>query len=388
MGSINILYIVQSGKLGGAEISMLQLLKHINRDIYNPIVLGPSCSDLSLQLKTLNIELVNFSLPRIKSHNPVRIIFNIFTLIINCLAIGKIIKQKNINIVHTISNKRSAIFGIIAARITNTPVVWTIMLLEWNGVIDKFLMANSDRLIVVSNRVEKMFNRNARNKDKFCRIHLALDLSEFDLSLNMKRPLLKKWSLKRTDFIVAMVCRLTSEKGVEYFIEAASKISKNESEIKFLIIGEQSFDGTNDYYKSLVNFCDSIGVKDKIKFVNFESDIIAIMATIDLLVLYSKAESFGRVLIEAMAMEKPVIANKCGGPEEIVEHNKTGILLATRNASDLADSIFYLCKNPEIAKKMGKEGRKRVEKYFTIEQHVRDHEKVYDEIVISSLRRF
>jgi glycosyltransferase involved in cell wall biosynthesis len=105
------------------------------------------------------------------------------------------------------------------------------------------------------------------------------------------------------------------------------------------------------------------------------------MASIDLLVLFSQHESFGRVLIEAMAMEKPVIASDCGGPGEIVINNQTGILLSTRDVSRLTDAILYLNNNPVIARRMGEAGRKRVEQYFLVKDYVQNHEKLYQEIL-------
>ena len=120
-----------------------------------------------------------------------------------------------------------------------------------------------------------------------------------------------------------------------------------------------------------------------LKFIDFENDVVAVMASIDLLVLFSKYESFGRVLIEAMAMERPVISSECGGPAEIIEDKKSGILIKSRDASLLAESICYLYHNPDLAKKMGIEGRKRVIKYFTADKYVESHVKLYQEILNS-----
>ena len=244
----NILYIVQSGKLGGAEISLLLLLKYLNRNKFNPIVLGPTNSELESKLKELNIEICSFNLPRIKSRNPIRLIFSFFVLIILSLKIYFIIKKLGISIVHTVSNKRSAIFGILAARLAKVPVVWTIRNLQWEGFIDAFLVKNSTRLIAVSDAILNLFDRNLKYHHKFIRIYNAVDLADFNPELNSQKPLRSKWGVDQNDFIVAIVGRLSPEKGHEQFIEAASRISKQNSKIKFLIIGEQRFYRNNLFH--------------------------------------------------------------------------------------------------------------------------------------------
>ena len=205
MSSINILYIVQSGKLGGAEISLLLLLKYINRKKYNPIVLGPADSDLSKRVNDLNIKLIDFNLFKIKSKNPLKICFNIILLINTCLIMRKIILKNDISLVHTVSNKRSAIFGIIAAKISNKPVVWTIRLLEWIKYIDQFLIRYSMGLIAVSKPVNTLFNNKKKYSNKFITINNGIDFTIFDLDLNNNRPFLQEWGIRKETYIVAMV---------------------------------------------------------------------------------------------------------------------------------------------------------------------------------------
>lgn len=377
----NILYIVQSGKLGGAEISLLLLLKYLNRNKFNPLVLGPANSELDSKLRNLKIELINLNLPRIKSKNPARLIFSFFLLLFLSVRIYLIIKKLGVSIVHTVSNKRSAIFGILAARLARVPVVWTIRNLQWEGFIDAFLVKNATRLIAVSDAIFRVFNRNPKYSGKFVRIYNAIDLADFNPELNSQKPLRNLWGFEPQDFVVALVGRLSPEKRHEQFIEAASRVSKQNSKIKFLIIGEQKFYGNDDYYRSLAQQRQQKGLEGTLKFIDFENDIAAVMASIDLLVLISKYESFGRVLIEAMAMEKPVIVSDCGGPREIITENETGILLKSRNVSKLADAILYLYDHPDTAQQMGRAGRKRVEKYFTVDDYIQNHEKLYQAIL-------
>ncbi len=92
------------------------------------------------------------------------------------------------------------------------------------------------------------------------------------------------------------------------------------------------------------------------------------MDSIDLLVLPSLEEAFGRVLIEAMAAMKPIVATNVDGIPEAVIDKQTGILVPPKDSKALSNAIIYVLKNPVIAKKMGEEGRKRVERFFNIEE--------------------
>jgi|GEM_PF-559312 len=102
-----------------------------------------------------------------------------------------------------------------------------------------------------------------------------------------------------------------------------------------------------------------------ITLLGFRSDVSALMAACDIFVLPAPAEPFGLVLIEAMALGKPVIAAAAGGPLEIVADGETGLLFEPGNAASLAQAIKRLLADPELRQRMGKAGRKRYEEKFT-----------------------
>jgi glycosyltransferase involved in cell wall biosynthesis len=92
-------------------------------------------------------------------------------------------------------------------------------------------------------------------------------------------------------------------------------------------------------------------------------------------------EPFGRVLIEAMALGRPLVAPREGGPLEIVVDGETGILVPPRDASALAAAIERLIDDPELRRRMGDAGRARVDAVFDIRHHVRAMEAVFDEML-------
>ena len=90
-----------------------------------------------------------------------------------------------------------------------------------------------------------------------------------------------------------------------------------------------------------------------------------------------KPESFGRTAVEAMAMNKPVVATNVGGVPEIVEDEKSGILVEPEDCDGLASAMISVLDSPEIALKLAVEGEKRGRENFSLEEHVREIEKIY-----------
>lgn len=105
------------------------------------------------------------------------------------------------------------------------------------------------------------------------------------------------------------------------------------------------------------------------------------MSQIDILIHPAINEPFGRVLIEAMSIGKPVIAYNCGGPKEIIVNNETGYLVEPYNYGEIAKKTILLLENEELRLQFGKAGRKRVIEKFNIEGYVSEMEDVFDYII-------
>ena len=111
------------------------------------------------------------------------------------------------------------------------------------------------------------------------------------------------------------------------------------------------------------------------------------MSACDIFVLPAPAEPFGLVLIEAMALGKPVIAAAAGGPLEIVADGETGLLFEPGNAASLAQAIKRLLADPELRQRMGKAGRKRYEEHFTARRMAEKMQEAYTRSVHKNLNQ-
>ena len=108
-----------------------------------------------------------------------------------------------------------------------------------------------------------------------------------------------------------------------------------------------------------------LNLEHNVRLLGFRSDVLALMRLCDLFVLPSLAEPFGLVLIEAMALSRPVIATRAGGPLEIVEEGVTGLLVPPSSPESLAEAIGELLSNPERRAAFSRSGRSSYENRFT-----------------------
>jgi glycosyltransferase involved in cell wall biosynthesis len=124
-----------------------------------------------------------------------------------------------------------------------------------------------------------------------------------------------------------------------------------------------------------------LGLAEDVHFLGWRDDIPELLALCNLFVLPSLGEHFGRVLIEAMAMEKAVVATDAGGVPEVVVHGETGLLVPPGQPKEMADAVVDIVKDPARAARLGKAGRKRVEAEFDITKDVHAIEAIYVEVL-------
>ena len=221
------------------------------------------------------------------------------------------------------------------------------------------------KIITVSNVIKEILNKQyGIPSNKIYVVYNGVDLDLID-------------SVEDTDVDVnsiIFVGRLIPHKHVDDLIKAISLIVKDIPDVKLKIIGNGI---AKDKLKKLVK---ELKLEDNVKFfgkLDEYKDVIKEIKKSELLVLPSTREGFGMVLVEANACYKPVIAYKSGGVVEVIDNNYNGFLVEERNIHELSEKIKYLLKNKDIAKEMGKYGRKKVEKMFVWDKVVKEIEKVY-----------
>ncbi len=367
----NILYLHNESIMGGAEISLLNLVKRLNKELFVPHFACSKEGPFIDELKRLKIlpDFVQF--PSIRWPNPVRICNTIRNLL-------DIIKKKQIDLIHS-NQPRSNLFGAIAAKIKNVPIVWHERCLERGRFdSDNILSFLPDKIICNSNAVRNRFTRGKEIDTKIRTIINGVDLSEFNPESNGS-AIRKEFNIGEDELIIGTVGRIDLEKGYEYFLESARIILQDVKGVRFLIVGGAFNNPLHE--KSLYEMSVEKGVDKKTIFTGFRRDIPQLLASMDVVVLPSEIDACSRVLFESMAMQKPLVATNAGGTPEVVLDGITGFLVKPRDSSEMAKSIMKLLQNKSLSVQYGKAGRKRVEEMFTIERNIKETEGVYLELL-------
>jgi len=240
------------------------------------------------------------------------------------------------------------------------------------------VMVRSKLIIAGSNFIFNHIHENYQKylnpkKKKLMVIFRGINLEYFNKK-NVKQikvdQLLDQWKINKSDFKILLPGRLTRWKGQELFIEALSMLVEVHSKNNFHAIILGSDQGRNVYSKKLLLLVERYRLAKKITFIENCKEMPIAYKLSDIVVSSSiEPEAFGRVAVEAQAMEKLIIASNIGGSKETVLNGKSGLLYNFNDSKDLAKAIN---KAMEMSKNtldlMGEEGRKNVEKKFNVDQ--------------------
>jgi glycosyltransferase involved in cell wall biosynthesis len=186
------------------------------------------------------------------------------------------------------------------------------------------------------------------------------------------RPALRReYRLPPRATVIGFVGQLDERKGIHYLLPAFRQVHRRHPEAVLLMVGE------GPLRQWIVNTVRDYGLEDAVILAGFRDDIPAVMRSLDMLVLPSLWEGFGIVLIEAMAAGKPVVSTAVSSMPEIVVDGTTGLLVPPADAEALAHALCVLLEDRELAQKLGRAGRTRVEQYFADKRMVCQLEELF-----------
>jgi glycosyltransferase involved in cell wall biosynthesis len=381
---MRILYISATSEIGGAEISLWEMIKNMNRQWFLPVAILPPLGPLEALLRRDNVDIKTVKMIRFKrTRNALRLIRFLLHVMLYVPRIAAFVKKSGVRLVHS-NGVHAHVFGALAAKLAGVPSVWHVRDLTPLGFLGRPLAALSTAVVVPSEAAKLLMQTCVRSTKKLIQIENGLDISELESRFATAPSGAEGYRLgartRSNRFSIVMVANMTPWKGHDTFIHAAALVADAHADATFQIVGGDIFHENSDYVDRLERLCQDLGLGNEITFTGYREDAPAIMNAADVVVLPSRSEPFGRVLIEAMALRKPVIASNDGGPAEIVIDGTTGLLVAPGDPRDLAEAILTLARDPALRKSMGAAGRKRVQERFTIDRHVAQIERLYMEI--------
>ena len=379
MSPKTVLFVDHAQFVGGAENSLYLLMTHLDMDQWQPHLITANGA-LANKTQQANIPTHIIDFPRLR-RSP-SIAQNWYT---TAREIAKIAKNVNAKALHA-NTIRATLYTTLAAKITKIPSIWHMRdfwLSEnkpryvWLDKLGKKMITFGSSVVIANSKATAM---HLPTSEKIQQVHNGIDLSKFTPNSSIQN-LRSKFQIPQNAYVIGMVGRLRPWKGQVYFLKMASQILESHPNVHFLVVGGANHSVDDPYPLQLKTLAQELGIKDKVVFTGQINNIPNALATMNIFIHPGEPEPFGLVNIEAMAMEKPVVAFNHGALPEIVEDGKTGKLVTPYDIDALATSVTQLIDDPQAQRFMGKNGRKRVEKQFTIQQTVNQITNIYEQII-------
>lgn len=249
----------------------------------------------------------------------------------------------------------------IAAKISGTKIIFVRHQTDRIKWSTRWLINNYvERVIAVSGAVKNALIASGVSEEKIEIIHNSIALERFNPSLVNKDEVRQGLGIGSNDIVIGTVGKLNRGKGVYEILDALCSLVKEYPDLKLVYVG----DGPER--QGIEEEAQKLSVHDRVIFAGVRRDIEKMYSSMDIFVLPSTCdEAFGMVLIEAMAMGKPVIATTVGGIPEIIRDGVNGILISPGDSSAIADAIANLINNYDLAEGIASEGRRAVEHDFS-----------------------
>ena len=301
-------------------------------------------------------------------------------------ALIKILRHERPDIVHTHTSK-AGILGRWAAFFARVPIIihtphghvfW-----GYSGrrqtlfyiILERLTACITDKIIALTQQEKKdHLHFHIASEDKFSVVHSGINLGKFFNtsvdSAGMKREL----GIPEDNLVVGTAGRLTPVKGHRYLIEAARKIMNIRPDTTFVFLGD------GELLDELKNIASKLGIEENVRFPGWRLDVAEVMSIFNIFVLPSLNEGMGRVLVEAMALGKPIVASNVGGIPDLVVDGENGFLVPTGDVETMVARINDLLESMEKREKMGENGKK-IAVNFSADVMVQKIDRLYVELL-------
>ncbi len=379
-----IAYVDHAVDIGGAENSLIELINRLDPSRFTPVLFHTAGAEWVGRPELKDVEKVAAFQPMSlleKRRDEVAarrwpLIWNALTTIRPAWLLHRALRRAKIDLVHTNSLKAHFIGGL-AARLARCPLVWHVRDLlgeeEGLGLLRRVTRMLTPQVIAISEAVAGQF---AGLPAKLTVIPNGIPLDKF--TPGPASPELRaELGLAKADKVVVVVGRLTPWKGHLILLEALSILTNSWPTLKLVVVGEVAF-WKPEYEQQLKRRGVELALGDRVVWAGFRSDVADILRLCDVFVLPSVNEPFGRAIVEAMAVGRPVVATASGGVPEIVVDGETGLLVPAEDPHALAQAMAVLLTDPQKAQQMGEKGRARAWQQFGADRVAKQVQELYN----------
>jgi glycosyltransferase involved in cell wall biosynthesis len=365
-----VLHLIETSGVGGAERVLVDIARNLDRARWRSVVVVPWSGWLLDRLTEEGIEAVE-----LRESGP----FDVA-----CVArVVALARKVDAHIVHS-HLFGSAVRAAIMARLCGIPAVGTIHGSEdfrraerWSALKLAIVRHGLRKIVFVSEPLRHACLESMRlPESQTSVITNGVDVKRFAPRRNS--PVRSELGISAEAFVVGCVGRLQPVKGLETFLEAAAILKTASPGYRFVVVGS----GTADYTSELFALSDRLGLSKDVVFAGFRSDVSEVMAAFDVYALTSRSEGFSLSTVEAMASGVPVVATRCGGPEQILEDGTTGLLVENGSGEAVARAVESLRLNRRARERLAMAGREAAVDRYTVEVQARAYEELYEHVLL------
>jgi L-malate glycosyltransferase len=384
---MRVLYVNQTATVSGAERSLLELLGALPPDL-EPVL---ACPDGPLADRARALGVAWRPIPatdasfRLHARHTTRALLELSA---QATAVRATTRRTRPHLVHA-NTTRAAIAAVAARRLGGPPVVAHIR--DWvppgrTAQLTLRFVASGAAVTLANSRFAAA--QVTTGADAVRVVHNPVDHRRFGVVGRAEAR--RRLGLDDRDEVMAVIAQLTPWKGQAEAIETARLLRETRPRLRLLLVGSAKFvaPGTRydnaGYAEELRARAADAGLGDSVRLLGEREDVPGVMAALDLLLVPSWREAFGRVAAEALAAGVPVLATEIGGPAEIVRDGIDGRLLPPRDPRAWAAAAAELLDDPARRAAMGRAGRGRVREAFGLERHVREVRAAYDAALASA----
>ncbi|MEX3920476.1 glycosyltransferase family 4 protein [Paraburkholderia sp. BR10936] len=380
-----VLAIDQSGVLGGAELSLLEVVKGLRSRI-DVLLFNDGPFREALDKAGARVEVIDSG-----ALNKVRRDGGTAPRLGVLAGIAALVREtrrraREADVLYA-NTQRAMVIGVLAGKLARKPVVWhlrDIVSDEHFGRVQRAVIKGCAKLglahvIANSHASAKVFAQLTRfDAKRIDVVHNGVDESPFRALARVPQAQLRvQIGLPEDAFLVGAFSRLARWKGQHVLLEALL----DEPRAHAVFVGAPLF-GEDAYAAELRAFVEANGLQERVHFLGFRHDIAACMRAVDVIAHTSiTPEPFGRVVVEGMLAQRPVVASRDGGVTEIVEHGESGLLCTPGDAKELAATIGRLHDDAALRDRLAVQGLATARERFGKQQYVDAVERVLDGVV-------
>ena len=351
----------------GGQISLYNLVKRLDRRVFEPTVLCPKSGALSALFSEKGVPVQFLEFPQLRIRNLLQILRAI-------LRFRKMVLEGGFSLIHS-DSPRDTFLSAVSLIFTKRQIVWHARVGSPGPIFDPLNKHLVSKIICVSHAVKERFVPCPSSKCIV--IYNGVDPLKF-APKSPPGPSKQEGHIPKDSLQVSTIMQVIPSKGAEEFIEAAVSSCEKVNSISFVVVGVWTDDAFVEKLRGIAE-----PFRDRIHFLGYRRNVWDILRDSDIFVLPSwpYMEGLPRVVIEAMACGLPVVGTDVSGTNEAVVQDETGLLVPPRDAASLANAIMKLIDEPQLRTRFGENGRLRVEQIFDIAKHVSKIEKLYKELL-------